>query len=73
MDTKAQAAAGLDGCDLPPVATPEDVARFLQVSTKTIYRMAGDGRLRGTRTHVGRGGKLRFKRADVLALVEVSA
>jgi excisionase family DNA binding protein len=55
--------------ELPPVASPEQVAGYLQVCTKTICRMLEDGRLKGIRTFPGRGGRWRIRREDVVALL----
>lgn len=54
---------------LPPVATTQQVAQYLQVHPKTVAAMIEDGRLRALRTHPGRGGHWRIRREDVLALV----
>lgn len=58
---------------LPPVATIAQVAEYIQYSEKTIRRMCDDGRLRAVRSHPGRGGRLRIRREDVLALLGAEA
>lgn len=58
---------------LPPVATPEQAATFLQVSRKTVLRMLDDGRLTGRRTHPARGGRWRIRREVLVAFAGATA
>jgi excisionase family DNA binding protein len=48
------------------ILTAEQVAELLQVSTKTVYRLAGRGELRGKK--VGRAW--RFLRSDIRRYLE---
>ena len=48
--------------------TAAQVAELLQVHYNTVYRWVDEGHLKGFRLPGGRG--LRFRRADVLALLE---
>lgn len=43
------------------ILTIRDVAEFLKVTEKTIYRMASDGRIPGFKV----GGSWRFDKADI--------
>lgn len=51
-----------------PLLEPYDVADLLNVSRKTVYAMAADGRLRSIKL----GGLLRFDPADVDSFIEAS-
>ncbi len=53
--------------DTAGLLKPGDVAEIFQVSRKTIYRWCKTGYLNPVRTD---SGSLRFRRADVDALVE---
>ena len=64
-----QAASSTLSSSLPLYATVEQVAAVTQYSEKTIVRMLADGRLKGVRSHPGRGGRWRICRKSVLALM----
>lgn len=51
---------------MPPLFTISEVAKYLQVSTTTVYRLIRDGALKGTRI----GQSLRFTRKNIEDLLE---
>ncbi len=58
---------GLNGCEtMPPLFTISEVAKYLQVSTATVYRLLKDGCLTGVRI----GQSLRFTRKNIEDLLE---
>jgi excisionase family DNA binding protein len=56
---------GHTGLELPQVLTAAEVAALYRVRVDTIYTWARDGRLPAVRM----GNRLRFRRADVEALL----
>lgn len=58
-----------DGLELEPLFTVAQVARYLQVSGTTVYRLVKDGTLPCRRI----GQSLRFTRGDVERLLELCA
>ncbi len=50
----------------PQLLTAAEVADFFRVSASTVTRWRANGQLRGLKV----GGVVRFKREDVLALLE---
>jgi excisionase family DNA binding protein len=54
---------------MPPLFTISEVAKYLQVSTTTVYRLIRDGALKGTRI----GQSLRFTRKNIEDLLESCA
>jgi excisionase family DNA binding protein len=57
--------------DAPPLLNTAEAAELLRLSKRTIRRKYAEGLLPGYRSHPGRGGRMVFKRADVLALVGI--
>lgn len=56
------------GPSLPPVLTVPEVAAYLRVTTKTVYGLVKQGRLRSFRV----GRVMRFHRTDFETFIEES-
>lgn len=54
---------------LPKLLTADEVATALRVTTSSVYRWAKDGTLPSLRV----GDTIRFRRADVLRLLEAAS
>ena len=51
--------------------TASELAKKLRMSTKTIYRLAEDGRIPYARTHESKGSAYRFEYEKVLEALRV--
>ena len=58
---------GTNDVKLPPLLTVRQVAEYVQFTEDTVRRIYRRGDLKGHKITKGKYGKLRFKRADVLA------
>jgi excisionase family DNA binding protein len=52
--------------DMTPLMTYQQVAQVMQISVRTVWEMAKQGRLPAVRT----GGRVRFRRETVLRFIE---
>jgi excisionase family DNA binding protein len=65
--TKEEAVEALSS--FPAVLSLKQVHQAIGLSANTIRRRVASGELRALRTRGGRGGRLRFLKADVAALL----